>query len=151
MLTLMFLTLAGCDPFETQPSTVTTNPSAEQVQHCRDLMYINPNVEISPLGHCRDYGFQDDAVHFKFTAMTDNPNEIFQRKFVPSEKLLPRDALRPPRYGLADAWWDASKQSLIGGDFIVPDPKTNGDRGLHIGILKNNDGTCTVYSSWFET
>lgn len=149
ILALALTTILGCD-FGTQANSETTTPSAKQIQHCRKAMYINPDVEISPLGHCLDFGFQDDVIHFKFIAKTDKIEEIFQSEFVSPDKLVPRNALDPPRYGLAQEWWDASQHSLTGGDFFVPDPRTSGDRGLRIGILKNGDGTCTVYSSWLE-
>ena len=147
---LAMLPLVGCDFGNVPESTTTTSPSVEQVNRCRNIMYIDPKLEIESLGHCHDYGFQDDAIHFKFRTTTDSISSIFQPKYVSHEKFIARQLMSPPRYGLAAEWWDA-KQSLLGGDFIVPDPRTKGDRGLNIAIMQTGDKTFVVFCSWHET
>jgi len=141
----------GCDSLDPPHCTSTTKPSSEQIKYCRTVMYINPEVEIMPLGHCHDIGFQDDVIHFKFRAIAEDIGSIFQPELVPPDEMAQREPLTPPRYGLAKPWWDATNQSLYGGDFTVPDPRTKGNRGLKIGIIENSDGSFTVYSSWHET
>ena len=151
ILFVVVSTFLGCGNLDgTKPSTSTQSPTAEQIQHCREIMYINPDVAITADGHCADYGFQDNAIHFKFTTSAKSIDEIFEAGIVPPGKLGARQTIAPPRYGLADNWWNPSGQSQIGGDFIVPDPQTGADRGLNIGIDTNQDGTFTVYVSWFD-
>ena len=154
MLWLFLLTITfqlGCDSFNPPPCTSTTNPTDEQIKYCRAVMYINPDVEITPLGHCHDIGFQDDVIHFKFKVIAKDTSSIFQPKFVSPDEMVQREPMTPPRYGLVDQWWDAADHLLYGGDFTVPDPKTQGNRGLNIGVVENSDGSFTVYSSWHET
>ena len=143
------LALVGCDFGNVPESTATTSPSVEQVNRCRSIMYIKPKLEVESLGHCRDYGFQDDAIHLKFRAKTESISSIFQPEFVSHEKFKSRQLMDPPRYGLADGWWDA-KQPLVGGDFIVPDPRTQSDRRLNIAIMKIDDKNVVVFCSWHE-
>ena len=114
-------------------------------------MYINPDIAITANGYCQDYGFQNEAIHFKFTPGAQALDEIFQTDFVPSNQIKARTTLAPPRYGLADDWWNLSTQSVMGGDFIVPDPQTKEDRELHIAIETNADGTFTVYTTWIKS
>ena len=149
LIAILILATLGCGNGK-KPSTATQTPTVEQVQQCRKIMYINPDLKIIAKGHCHDEGFQDDAIHFKFTTDAESVDDIFQADVVPSIKFKSRGPLGAPRYELAKAWWKPSPKSLIGGDFIVPDLRTGADRGLHIGIESNADGTFTVYASWFE-
>ena len=43
-----------------------------------------------------------------------------------------------------DAWWDADKHTLIGGEDEV-----DGDI-MRVGYVDNGDGTLTIYVFWFE-
>jgi hypothetical protein len=128
----------------------TTSPTAEQVAYCRDVMYINPELDIEPLGYFLQPGM-DDLIRFKFTAKTDDPSLLFDDSQVDSTAFSPDfyvSALDPTT---SEKWWDISSQTLSGGNFTVPPPKSSGTRGLNIGFVKNDNGTLTVYVLWHET
>ena len=60
---------------------------AKQVEMCRKLMSINPQLEIEPLGY---YSFSslDDFHRFKFIAKTEDPAELFDKKSIDSSKFV---------------------------------------------------------------
>ena len=66
----------------------TTTPTKEQIAYCRDVMYINPGLEIEPLGYCLQPGM-DDVIRFKFTAKTDDPSQLFDKSQVDSTRFSP--------------------------------------------------------------
>lgn len=146
------LLLAGCNtPFGMPQSDVTTKPDARQVQYCRDVMYINPNTKITPLGYHYRHGFPDAAIAFKFVATSDGIDNIFLDEFVPPSKLIPRSSSIGLDHDIGQPWWDPKGKQLTGGNFDVPPPNAQGSRGLNIGILENHDKSFTVYIYWFET
>lgn len=131
-------------------STSTTTPTPAEIQRCRDVMYINPAVKIEPLGFFLQPGM-DDIIRFKFVAQTNDPALVFDSAHVDAKKFGPDVRLSALEPGAAEKWWDVSKQTLTGGNFSVPPPKSSGTRGLNIGYTKNADGTLTVYVLWHET
>ena len=146
------LVLAGCaDPFETPPPDVTSKPSAKQIQYCRDVMYINPKISITPIGYYYEHGFQDDSICFKFVAQAERTDEIFLAAFVPPSEMVERTSLHGLDHNIGEKWWDPAGQTLIGGNFTVPPPNSQGTRALNIGIIDNEDNSFTVYVYWFET
>jgi hypothetical protein len=144
--------LVGCqtDFLGYPTSTSTTAPTKEQIQYCRDVMYLNPAVKIEPLGFFLQPGM-DDVIRFKFVAQTDDPATVFDTAHVDSRKFGPDFRLNALAPDAADKWWDVSKQTLTGGNFSVPPPNSTGTRGLNIGYTKNADGTLMVYVLWHET
>ena len=128
----------------------TTSPTVDQVTYCRDVMYIQPELEIVPLGYYFDAGL-DDVIRFKFIAKTADPAFLFDASHVDATTFtgdFDPSALKPKA---AEPWWDLSSQQLSGASFSVPPPKSKGWRGLNIAYTENDDGTLTVYVLWFET
>ena len=146
------LFLVGCgDPFGTPPPDATINPDANQIQYCRDVMYINPDIKIKTLGYYYQHGFQDDSIAFKFTANADAIGDIFLEEFVPKAKLIVRKSSYGLDYDIGEKWWDPTGKNLKGGNFVVPPPNAQGARALNIGIIDHGDNSFTVYVYWFET
>lgn len=152
VLFFLFAAFVGCQTdFLGYPASIcTTTPTTAQIQYCRDVMYLNPAVKIEPLGFFLKPGM-DDVIRFKFVAKTNDPALVFDATHVDSKKFGPDFRLSALEPGAADKWWDVSKQTLTGGNFSVPPPKSSGTRGLNIGYTKNADGTLTVYVLWHET
>jgi hypothetical protein len=151
-LPLVIICVTGCDIdfLGYPPPTITVTPTPQQIQYCRDVMYINTDVEIVPLGFYFEPSL-DDLIRFKFVANTNDPTKLFDSTQVPASKFSTDfgvDALRPEA---KESWWDVGSQKLTGGSFSVPPPKAQGSRGLNIGYKSNDDGTLTVYVLWHET
>ena len=146
------LVLAGCqtDFMGYGKAISTTSPTAEQVAYCRDVMYVNPKLDIEPLGYFLQPGM-DDVVRFKFTAKTNDPSVLFDDSQVDSTRFTLNFDVSALDSKAKESWWDISSQTLSGGNFSVPPPKATGTRGLNIGYVKNDDGTLTVYVLWHET
>ncbi len=130
----------GCLDFG--PSISTTSPSTQQVRYCRQVMSINPNVKIKPIGYKEVNGI-DKAIWFKFIADTDDVAEVF---LAPPIDSLEFQAGFKSHYELEESWWDPGTKSLIGGRFNVPVAC-----GQSIAIHDNQDGTLTIYVMWHET
>ena len=150
VMTCLFL--AGCQTDFTGygDAVRTTSPTAAQIAYCRDVMYINPELDIEPLGYFLQPGM-DDVIRFKFTAKTDDPSLLFDDSQVDASKFSSNFSVSALDPKATDMWWDISSQTLSGGNFSVPPPKSKGTRGLSIGYVKNDDGTLTVYVLWHET
>lgn len=60
-IVLNCLVFAGChtDFMGYGDPVSTTSPTAEQVAYCRDVMYINPELDIEPLGYFLQPGMDD--------------------------------------------------------------------------------------------
>ncbi len=129
----------------------TTSPTVGQVTYCRNVMYIQSDLEIVPLGYCLEDGFLDATIRFKFIAKTADPASLFDAAYVDPTTFV--DDLDPPVFNqtAGETWWDLSSQHLSGATFIVPPPNSKGSRGLNIAYTDNHDGTLTVYVLWFET
>jgi predicted small secreted protein len=149
---LICLLLAGCqtDFTGSGPDVSTTTPTKEQVVFCRQVMYINPDLEIEPLGYHLHSGM-DDVIRFKFSAKTDDPAQLFDKTQVDSAKFAADFQVSALNPQATEVWWDVSSKKLSGGNFSVPPPNAAGTRGLNIGYCKNDDGTVTVYVLWHET
>ncbi len=131
------------------PPVTTTTPTDAQIARCREVMYINPALEIEPLGfHLRPS--LDDEIRFKFIAKTDDPSQLFDPAQVDAAKFAPKRDLYGLECPAPEKWWDVSARPLSGGNFSVPPPKAQGTWGLNVGYFKNDDGTLTVYVCWSE-
>lgn len=144
--------LAGCSFDFTDPNAdvTTTSPTIAQVTYCRDVMYINPELEIDPVGYSIETGM-DDVIRFKFIAKTDDPSILFDPSRVDTKKFADDFTLSTLNPQAPETWWDLSSQKLTGANFTVPPPDSKGARGLNIAYAKNDDGTLTVYVLWYET
>ncbi len=153
ILLVSLLLLPGCsfDPLGTPAPEITTTPGRQQIQYCRDVMYIHPELVLEPVGYYYEHGFQDDQIAFKFIARTRQLDGIFDPAFVPPSELVTRKSNIGLERDIGQPWWDSHTQTLIGGNFTVPPPGSQGTRGLNVGIADNGDDTFTVYVYWFET
>jgi hypothetical protein len=113
-------------------------------------MYINPELQIEPLGFFLQPGM-DDIIRFKFTARTDDPSVLFDESLIDSTEFNSDFGVYALDPNATDSWWDVSSQKLTGENFTVPPPNSSGTRGLNIGYITNDDGTLTVYVLWHET
>lgn len=77
--------LTGCGITVTTNDVSTTTPTNEQVARCRNVMYINPEIDITPLGYAIETGM-DDVIRFKFVANTDDPSTLFDSAQVDATK-----------------------------------------------------------------
>ena len=118
----------------------TTTPSKEQVAKCRDVMYINPEIEIKPLGYAIETGM-DDVVRFKFIAITEDPSTLFDTTQVDATKFAANFNPSSLQSKAAETWSDLSSQTRSGASFSVPPPNSQGTRGLNIAYVKNDDNT----------
>lgn len=124
--------------------TRTTSPNSEQVTYSREFLYINPELEIQPLAYYVKEGM-DYQVRFKFIARTDDPSLVFDAAHVDPSAFEASYPFPPGEEGHNEAWWDIASQTLSGGGFWVPASAERFWR-LHIGYVKNDDGTLTVYT-----
>jgi hypothetical protein len=152
IISLGVLLLAGCGITVTTGGgdVSTTTPSNEQIAKCRDVMYINPEIDIKPLGYAIETGM-DDEIRFKFIAITDDPSALFDTAQVDATKFSANfnpSSLRPQA---SETWWDLSSKKLSGANFSVPPPNSQGTRGLNVAYAKNDEKTLTVYVLWHET
>lgn len=149
---LTCLAITGCqgDFLGYGDDVSTTTPTKEQITYCRSVMYINPGLEIDPLGYCLQPGM-DDVIRFKFTAKTDDPSLLFDESQVDASRFFSDFRVSALEPKAAESWWDVSAKTLTGGNFTVPPPDSTGTRGLNVGYVKNGDGTLTVYVLWHET
>ena len=143
---------SGCsfDFIGSNPDVTTTSPTTDQVKYCRAVMYINPELEIDPVGYSIETGM-DDVIRFKFVAMTDDPAILFDPSRVDTKEFADEFTLSGLNPQAPETWWDLSSQQLTGANFTVPPPGSKGMRGLNIAYAKNEDGTLTVYVLWCET
>ncbi len=155
-ITALFLclTLTGCqtDFLGYGDDISTTSPTSEQIQYCREVMYINPELKIDPKGYYLQPGM-DDIIRFKFTAKTDDPKVMFDSSQVDSSQYATgfNIAELAPNSEANSGWWDVGSKELTGANYVVPPPNSAGMRGLNVGYVNNEDGTLTVYVLWHET
>ena len=148
----LFAGFPGCSFDFTGPNAdvTTTTPTIDQVKYCREVMYINPELEIDPVGYSIETGM-DDVIRFKFIAKTDDPSILFDTSRVDAKKYSDDFILSTLNPQAPETWWDLSSQQVTGANFTVPPPGAQGTRGLNIAYAKNEDGTLTVYVLWYET
>ncbi|HEX3046395.1 MAG TPA: hypothetical protein VHY08_16685, partial [Bacillota bacterium] len=76
LLVLAFLStvlISGCLDFGKEEET--THPTSLQVLQCRKLMYLNPNLDIKPLGFKLLGSGIDDAIWLKFRTNAKSLNQ----------------------------------------------------------------------------
>jgi len=152
LIIIACLVVSGCqtDFMGFPPPTSTTSPTAKQVQYCRDVMYINPDLDIEPSGFFLRPGM-DDTIRFKFIAKTNDPSQLFESDMIAATDFKPDFGVYALSPNARDSWWDIATQKLTGGNFSVPSRTSAGSRGLNVGYFENSKGTLTVYILWHET
>ena len=122
----------------------TTSLSSAQVSSARQLVNVQPNARITPIGLRKIPGFLDDSMQFKFVAYVDSIDQIFLHEYVP-----------PSRFGECGTcglmesespeWWDIKGKQFVGASFW-----SKPGEHLTIGIVPAPRGGFTVYAKWNE-
>lgn len=122
----------------------TTSLSSAQVSHVRQLVGVQPNARITPVGLREIPGFLDDSMQFKFVAYVDSMDQIFVHEYVP-----PSGFRACGTCGLMQSdspvWWDVTGKQFVGASF---EPKPG--EHVTIGIVPAPRGAFTVYAKWSE-
>jgi hypothetical protein len=121
----------------------TATPDAKQVAMCRQLMGINSQLEIEPLGYYFSASL-DDFHRFEFIAKTDDPAELFEKKSIDSSEFEENFKDRVMDRGMPSSWWQMPEKGLSGGSFLVKRSGINWRQG--VWFQTNEDGTLTVYT-----
>ena len=108
----------------------------------QEMMCLRPGLVISD-EHLRYSPGMDAAMWSKFTVRAKGIDEVFDASRVDTSEFA-RDGYEFKVDWIDDAWWDADKRRLIGGEDEV------GDDFLRVGYVDNGDETLTVYIFWFE-
>ncbi|MBN1888771.1 MAG: hypothetical protein JW850_12320 [Thermoflexales bacterium] len=140
MTTLLCVAAMGCLDFGQDEETTT--PTESQVSRCRAEMYLNPTVNITPLGFKLEGSGIDDAIWFKFETDADDLAQVFDTSVVDLSKFK-------EGYSLSElkgvAWWDVGGKNLWGGPVALPHV-----RYMSVGAEKI-EGGYVVYVMWNET
>jgi len=137
---LIITSCAGCLKFGDDEET--TSPTSAQVDRCRREMYINPSVELTPLGYKLLGSGIDDAIWFKFPTSSTHLTEVFDGKVVDTAKFeTPFTHIR-----MKDVkWWDVEGKTLLGAQVSLPNA-----RFMNVGVQKTDAGF-VIYIMWTET
>ncbi len=136
----VILSCSGCLEFGNDEET--DSPTKEQVDRCRSEMYLNPSMQITPLGYKLEGSGIDDAIWFKFKTDVSEAQEIFDIKVVDTAKFKNGFSFVHDMTELR--WWDVKNKELLGGQVELPNA-----RFMNVGIEKNNGGF-VVYIMWHE-
>jgi hypothetical protein len=121
----------------------TTPPTSVQVDRCRSEMYLNPSVDIIPLGYKRIGSGIDDAIWFKFKTTATDLTEIFDSTVVDVTTFTSPFTFDFEMEGVR--WWDVEGKTLLGGQVSLPNA-----RYMNVGIYRTEEG-CVIYIMWHET
>jgi hypothetical protein len=85
----------------------------------------------------------DAAMWSKFTVRVKGIDEVFDTSRVDTSEFTQAGYDFNVDW-IDDAWWDADKRTLIGGEDEV------GGDFMRVGYFDNGGGTLTIYVFWFE-
>jgi hypothetical protein len=123
----------------------TTSPTEEQVQRCRQEMYIRDSADITPLGFALLGSGIDDVIWFKFSTDADDLSQVFDTSVVDvsefEDKVMSADDL----WEIEGEWWDVKDKDLVGGSVALPNA-----RFMSVGAEKADEGY-VIYIVWNET
>ncbi len=143
ILTALFFfatTLMGCLKFGEDEETTT--PTTAQVSRCFSEMYLNPSLELRPLGYKLEGSGIDDGIWFKFETSVDI-SQIFNSTIVNVSKFERGFTFLHEMKELK--WWDVAGKSFLGGQVELPNA-----RYMNVGIEKKGAGY-VVYIMWHKT
>jgi len=138
---ILLLSLNGCIDFG--EDIETEKPNENQVNRCFAEMYLNPSMELKPLGFKLEGSGIDDAIWFKFKTNTTNLSQVFDTTVVDVTKFKENFTFLSQLTGLK--WWDVKDKNLLGGQIALPNA-----RYMNVGIEKINSGYI-IYIMWHET
>ena len=108
----------------------------------REIMCLRPELVVSD-EHLRYEPGMDAAMWSKFTVRVKGIDEVFDTSRVDTSEFT-QNGYEFRVDWIDDAWWDADKRTLIGGEDEV------GADYMRVGYVDNGDGTLTIYIFWFE-
>jgi hypothetical protein len=108
----------------------------------REMMCLRPGLVVTD-EHLRYGPGMDAAMWSKFTVRVKSIDEVFDASRVDTSEFT-QNGYEFKVDWIDNAWWDADKHRLIGGEDEV-----DGDF-MRVGYVDNGDGTLTVYVFWFE-
>ena len=121
---------------------VTTHPTPQQIVKCKKLMYINPVIDIDPIGYKLLGSGIDDAIFFKFRTKAESIKEIFDSNYVDTSSFSKDFQFIYQDKGLK--WWDVTGRKFTGGEISLPNVKY-----MNVGI-QEEDNEYVVYIFWHE-
>ncbi len=140
LFTFVLLLTMGCLDFG--EDIVTTNPTQEQLDFCKTVMYLNDELSYEPIGLKILGSGIDDAIWFCFTTGETDISKIFLSEFISPDSLNEEINIYSPEN--MPNWWDITDKNLTGNAFELP-----GGTFMSIGMEKNNNGHI-VYIFWHE-
>jgi len=134
------LVITGCIDFGKDMET--TSPTDQQVSKCKEIMCLNQDLNLEPLG-LKSYGSGiDDAILFKFKTSAKSMEDIFDTDSVDTSSFSEDYSFREEK-GLE--WWDVTDKKFTGGQVSLPNAKY-----MNVGLQEEDEGFI-VYIYWFET
>lgn len=103
-LMISTLFLAGCLRFG--PDADTEKPDKDQVDRCRSLFGISPELKIKPLGYKAVYGI-DNAIWFKFSCDSGTT-----RILGPKEGVMKMHGEGNALPDMESKWWDIGNREI---------------------------------------
>ena len=135
----------GCDSIVGTASTTSAEPSNEQVQFCRDALFIDPSIEIGAIGFFKRPDFRFDAIAFKFTAEAQDAQQIFLHEGLASDKMLAETFGMLPKVAVGEKWWNPESAELFSDTIttvVSGDTKT---QEFCVATSQGDDGELIVY------
>ena len=139
--TFFLLLTTGCLDFG--DDITTTNPTQEQLDFCKAVMYLNEELVYEPIGLKILGSGIDDAVWFCFTTEETDISKIFLSEYISSDSLNKTINIYSP--ASMPSWWDITDKNLTGNTFELP-----GGTYISIGLAMNKNGII-VYIFWHQT
>jgi len=141
LVAFFLLQTTGCLDFG--DDIETTDPTAEQLQFCKTVMYLNDELIYEPIGLKILGSGIDDAVWFCFTTKETDISKIFLPEYISPDSLTKAIDIYSPEN--MPNWWNIMDKNLSGNTIELP-----GGTFMSIGIEKNNNGHI-VYIFWHQT
>ncbi len=140
MIVCISLISTGCMDFGKDMETIS--PTDQQISKCKEIMCLNQDLNIEPLGlKIYDSGI-DNATIFKFRTSAKSMEEIFDSDSVDTSRFSEDYSLSEEK-GLE--WWDVTGKKFTGGQVSLPNAKY-----MNVGLQEKDNGFI-VYIFWFET
>ena len=143
IISISFTLFAGCLQFGEEVST--DNPTQEQVAFCKSTLFLNDDIELTPIGYKLNATGIDDALWFKFSTKTKDPKKIFKEELIDSISFS--DDYKFPGAYAKESWWDIKGKKVYGGQVELP----SGTNFMEVGIPESDTpGEYIIYIFWFE-
>jgi len=140
-LLLLVVLIAGCLRFGKDEET--TSPTKIQIDKCKTVMYLNPSINISPVGYKIIGSGIDDAIWFIFKTDTAEIQDIFDSKVVDTSEFKEGFTFNYDNIWKMK-WWKTEGKRFLGGQVELPNVKY-----MNVGI-EDVDDDFVVYIMWHE-